>query len=359
MTGRTFHVDADDYYDGCFITCEITAKDYTGVFGGVTVWEDAEAIAVQSRIAGDDRYETAMRVADQMDNAGEFETIFVATGTNYADALSATALAAELEAPILLVNGAHEDEVINYIDENAAGYARTTIYVIGGTSAVSASFEDRLDKYAVNVERLAGANRYDTNIAILEEYQAETGNFTNVLVASGNNYPDALSAAATKQPVLLVADELTRNQRVYLQGLAGAAGLSNPNYIIIGGEVAVSDDVMDELSEKAYLYPGKTVTRIYGDDRYETNKLVMERFAADSIANAKHVYVASGADFADALTGGVLAAVNNSPLVLVSPNKTNYAADVVAKVADNNGYGGLIVIGGEKAVSNATVQKIA
>ena len=114
-----------------------------------------------------------------------------------------------------------------------------------------------------------------------------------------------------------------------------------------------------ELSEKAYLANNKTVTRTYGDDRYETNKFVMEKYAKTWIASAKHVYVASGADFADALTGGVLAAVNECPLVLVNPTETEYAHDIVEKVEGNTGYGGLIVIGGENAVSNATVQKIA
>ena len=366
MNVLTFTVEADNRYDGCFITCEISAKANTGVFDSVTVWENAEAIAVQARLAGDDRYATAMEVADQMKPAGGFQTIFVATGTNYADALSATALAAQMEAPILLVNGAHEADVINYINENSAGFASTTIYVIGGTSAVSQSFQDSLYKYAVNVERLSGDTRYDTNIEILKAYQEEKtvygdkvkGRLGEILVASGSNYPDALSAAATNMPVLLVGDELTKNQRVFLQSIAQY----NIDYTIIGGTVAVSADLMAELSEKAYTTSASIVTRIYGDDRYETNKMVMDAYMKGAYTNAtgaKHVYVACGTDFADALTGGVIAAVNDSPLVLVSPTKTNYAADVVAKIADNTGYGGLIVIGGENAVSNATVQKIA
>ena len=358
-------------YDGCTITCEITPKDGTGLFNKVIVWEDSEAIAVQSRLAGEDRFATAMEVADQMKPAGGFQTIFIATGTNYADALSATALAAQMEAPILLVNAAHEADVINYINENSAGYANTTIYVIGGTNAVSQSFQDSLYKYAVNVERLAGDTRYDTNIEILEAYletktvygDSVTGDLSEILVASGTNYPDALSAAATDKPVLLVGDELTKAQRVYLQGLKTVKVSANgPKYVIVGGTVAVSADLMAELSEKAYVASESQVSRIYGDDRYETNKMVMDKYmtaAYDNATGAKHVYVACGTDFADALTGGVIAAVNDSPLVLVSPNKTNYAADVVAKVADNNGYGGLIVVGGENAVSSATVQKIA
>ncbi len=357
----TWMIEASDKYDGCFITCEISAKANTGVFDTVTVWESAEAIAVQARVFGDDRYATAMEVADQMKPATGFTKFFIATGTDYADALSATALAAKENAPILLVNGEHEADVINYINENAAGFSKTTIYIVGGTSAVSASFEKELYKYAVDVERLAGDTRYDTNIKVLEAYDAVVNpvghtDMAKVLVASGTNFPDALSAASTGYPVLLVGNELTKAQRVYLQGLKADA---KPNYDVIGGTVAVSDDVKSELSEKAYLANNRTVTRTYGDDRYETNKFVMEKYAKTWIADAEHVYVASGADFADALTGGVLAAVNECPLVLVNPTETEYAHDIVEKVEGNAGYGGLIVIGGENAVSNATVQKIA
>ena len=357
----TFAVESDSRYDGCFITCEISAKANVGVFDSVTVWENAEAIAVQARVFGDDRYATAMEVADQMKPATGFTKFFIATGTDYADALSATALAAKENAPILLVNGEHEADVINYINENAAGFSKTTIYIVGGTSAVSASFEKELYKYAVDVERLAGDTRYDTNIKVLEAYDAvvkpaDHTDMAKVLVASGTNFPDALSAASTGYPVLLVGNELTKAQRVYLQGLKADA---KPNYDVIGGTVAVSDDVKSELSEKAYLANNRTVTRTYGDDRYETNKFVMEKYAKTWIASAEHVYVASGADFADALTGGVLAAVNGCPLVLVNPTETEYAHDIVEKVEGNTGYGGLIVIGGENAVSNATVQKIA
>ena len=363
-------INTNDAYNGCTITCEITPKDGTGLFNKVVVWEDSEAIAVQSRLAGDNRIETAMKVADQMKPAKGFNKIFIATASNYADALSATALAAQMDAPILLVNGNYEDEVVAYINANSAGYANTEIYVVGGTNAVSASFEKDLYKYAVNVERLSGDTRYDTNLAILAMYDdvvndADHSEMGEILVASGTNYPDALSAAATKKPVLLVGDELTKAQRDYLQQLKadGVNSYTGPNYTIIGGTVAVSADLMAELSEKAYVQvPDVQVTRVYGDDRYETNKMVMNKYmsaAYDDATGAKHVYVACGTDFADALTGGVIAAVNDSPLVLVSPTKTNYAADVVAKVADNNGYGGLIVIGGENAVSSATVQKIA
>ena len=361
----TWMIEASDKYDGCFITCEISAKANTGVFDTVTVWESAEAIAVQARVFGDDRYATAMEVADQMKPATGFTKFFIATGTDYADALSATALAAKENAPILLVNGEHEADVINYINENAAGFSKTTIYIVGGTSAVSASFEKELYKYAVDVERLAGDTRYDTNISILKEYDKATRNsFADLLVASGTNYPDALSASATGLPILLVGDEVTNAQKDYLQTLAPVGDGNVVNYLIskmtiIGGTAAVNSDVKAELSRPAYIKSADSVTRLWGDDRYETNRAVVNAYNTDKNTD-KYAFVAYGMDYADALTGGVLAAKEECSLVLVDDNHTGIASYIISTIAkDNANYGGLVIIGGENAVSNATAQKIA
>ena len=305
-----------------------------------------------------------------MKPAGGFTDIFVATGTDYADALSATSLAAKMGAPILLVNEYYEDAVKDYIDENAASYNNTTIYIVGGTGAVSQAFQDSVDKYAVNVERLAGADRYETNIAVLKAYDEEVApdnksDMREILVASGTDYPDALSASATGLPVLLVGDSLTKAQRDYLQDELVTHKAGNQvyyevtkGYTIVGGRAAVSDDVKAELSEKAYVSNPDLVTRLNGSNRYATNKAVMDKYV--TVKGDKYVFVASGNDFADALTGGVLAAQNGCALVLVNEYNTEFAKDIAEKVSANNAnYGGLVVVGGEGVVSNAIVQKIA
>ena len=190
---------APDKYDDCFITATVNAIKGTGVFGDVTWGEDAEALAVQQRLAGANRYETAMKVADQMKPTGGFENIFVATGESYADALSATALAKKLGAPILLVNQYYEETIKEYIDANAADY-NATVYIVGGEGVVSEEFAKSVDKYNVDVERIAGADRYATNLAILKAFADKNlgnGSMKNILVASGLDYADALSASAT------------------------------------------------------------------------------------------------------------------------------------------------------------------
>ncbi len=358
--GAAFGVS--DTYTGAYVTLTVTGNKESGIFGE-TVWgEDAESLAIQQRIAGDDRYDTAMKVADQMNDGTGFDTVFVATGTNYADALSVTALANKVDAPILLVNAEHEDEVAAYIKANLSSYD-AEVYIVGGTSVVSADFEKALKKFVVDVERIAGDDRYETNIEVLKAFVyneanggigAEKGTLSEVLVASGTGYADALSAASTGKPVLLVGgDALTKSQREFLYEIAQTK--ADRKYVVIGGRTAVSNDVKDEIASKPYTTAA--VDRIGGVNRYETNMMVMEKYVKNNAA--KYVFVASGMDYPDALTGGVLAAQNAAPLVLVNPSETDPASDIVDIVSANNGYAGLVVIGGENAVSNATVQKIA
>ena len=367
---RFFGVNTNGYYDGCVINAVVSAKKGSGVFDTVVWGADSEALAVQERLAGANRYETAMEVADQMKDSNGFENIFVATGETYADALSATALANELDAPILLVNQYYEEAVKAYIDANAADYD-ATVYIIGGTGAVSADFEASLKRYNVDVERLAGANRYDTNLAILRAYNEVTEvNWTegmrHMLVASGQDYADALSASATGLPILLVGDVLTPAQRDFLRNELVADFSTGTNYAvkdytIIGGTAAVSRNIQSELSGKSYIADADRVTRLGGDDRYETNRKVVNTLMKDNKASAKYVFVASGDNFPDALAGGVLAAQNGCPIVLVNQYNTAIAKTLVNSVekANPNGFGGLVVVGGEGVISNELVQKIA
>ncbi len=322
----------DNGYAGAYVTLTVTGNKESGIFGE-TVWgDDAESLAIQQRIAGDDRYDTAMKVADQMNDGTGFDTVFVATGTNYADALSVTALANKVDAPILLVNAEHEDEVAAYIKANLSSYD-AEVYIVGGTSVVSADFEKALKKFVVDVERIAGDDRYDTNIEVLKAFVyneanggigAEKGTLSEILVASGTGYADALSAASTGKPVLLVGgDALTKSQREFLYEIAQTK--ADRKYVVIGGRTAVSNDVKDEIASKPYTTAA--VDRIGGVNRYETNMMVMEKYVKNNAA--KYVFVASGMDYPDALTGGVLAAQNAAPLVLVNPSETDPASDIV------------------------------
>ncbi len=293
----------------------------------------------KSRVAGDDRFETAIKVADKLKSelgVVKFNNIVVANSDEFADALSATALAADKDAPILVVNKNNESTVKTYITNNLVKGGN--VYIIGGTAVVSESFEKSLTN--CKVTRLGGSDRYETNLEVLKTLGV-TG-ASDIMVASGLKYPDALSASATGNPVLLVGKTLTDNQKAYLATLGG-----NDDYYVIGGTAAVNATVMNQLNASKL----GTVTRLGGDTRYETGLAVAEEF----FTNARTVVIASGNDFPDGLTGGVLANAMNAPLMLVNQYNTDVAADYV----DDNSVRTVVAIGGTTVIPDATLNKVA
>lgn len=111
--------------------------------------------------------------------------------------------------------------------------------------------------------------------------------------------------------------------------------------MVVGGRVAVSSDVVKQVSD---LLPNSTVTRWYGDNRYETAAEIARRTPASS-----GVWVASGQNFPDALVGAAGAAHQGHPLVLTKPTSVpNSTWDVVTERSS------MVVPGGPAAVSERT-----
>ena len=311
----------------------------TGGSGGSGSGGTSVPSADSDRVAGANRFQTAINVANQLKKelgVVKFNNIVVANSDEFADALSATALASAKKAPILVVNENNETTVKNYITANLVKGGN--VYIIGGTAAVTERFEGSLT--ACKVTRLGGSDRYATNLAVLKALGV-TG-ASDIMVASGSLYPDALSASATGNPVLLVGKTLTDAQKDYLATLGG-----NDDYYVIGGTVAVNATVMNQLKASKL----GDVVRLEGINRFETGLAVAEEF----FLNAKTVVVASGDDFPDGLTGGVLANAMDAPMMLINQYNTTEAADFV----DDNNVKTVVAIGGTTAISNATLNKVA
>ena len=282
------------------------------------------------RISGTNRFETAFKVADEMRNAlnvKQFDAVIVASGTNFADALSGSYLAAVKNAPILLsFNEEYNNRAKTYIRSNLKEGG--TVYILGGTGAVPADMEEGLEGFTV--KRLAGDNRFDTNLAILEE--AGVGD-KPVLVCTGLSFADSLSASASELPILLVWNDLTEGQKALLESLGG----DNPLYVI-GGEGAVSAGMETQVA--AY----GEVKRIGGANRFETSVMIArEFFDAPTAAVLAYAW-----DFPDGLCGGPLAAVLDIPLILTMPD---YSAEAEAYAREINIQGGN-VLGGDPLIHN-------
>ena len=286
-----------------------------------------------TRVFGTDRYATAFKAADTLKaelGVQKFQNVIVASGTGFADALAGSYLAAVKNAPILLVRGANVNDVKNYIKANLASGG--TVYLLGGVNAVPQTMETGLDGF--KVKRLGGADRYTTNLLILQE--AGVGN-KDIIVCTGLNFADSLSASATGLPILLVKGGLTDTQKAFLKGTSGKK-------IIVGGTSAVSVAVENQL--KTY----GSVKRLAGNTRYDTSVLVAKEF----FKAPKSAVLAYAQNFPDGLSGGPLAYTLNAPLILTDSKKPTAAVTYATGAGIKSGY----VLGGTGLISDKVVKNI-
>ena len=295
------------------------------------------------RLFGKSRYETSMAIATQLkkENGNKaFTSVIIASGTSNADALSAAYLAKVKNAPILITAPSETTAIVNYIKANAASTAK--IYIVGGTGAVNADTEKKLKaiyKTTNQVVRLGGKTRFETNLLVLKE--AKVSN-QEILVASGMDYPDALSASAVGLPILLVSgNTLTAEQQTYLKSL------KSTKITIVGGNGAVSAGV--ESSIKA-LKKFATPTRLGGSNRYETSLMVANKY----FASAPTMAVAYGLNFPDGLCGGPLAMKYKCPLLLATSKDTTSAHTYAYTHKETN----TVTFGGTALVSDSAVKAI-
>lgn len=182
------------------------------------------------RYYGIDRYETAVKIADAV---GTNANIVVATGEDFADALSIAPIAASQLMPILLVP---KDIIPQSVKDYLQGKNISKTYVLGGSDEISnvvaAGFP--------NVNRIVGTNKYERNVNIINAF-SEKLNFSKICIATGENFPDALSgsvlAAKGLSPVVLVSSVPSKETRNFLNSKL----LQIRQNYIMGGVGAVSE----------------------------------------------------------------------------------------------------------------------
>jgi putative cell wall-binding protein len=292
------------------------------------------------RLAGPDRYRTAAAVSMDQWSPGVYG-LFVASGENFPDGLAAAAAAGARGIPLLLVR---RDSIPAEIAAELERLDPGWIWVIGGTSVVSLAVEQALAAYTSGeVERLWGADRYATAVAISERLFSAT---EEVFIATGTSFPDALvgSAAAgyLEAPLLLVKRDTIPS--VVVQDLER---LIPQKIIILGGTGVISSQV--EAALQAYA---PDVTRIGGVDRYDTAVKISE---ATFTFGSQRVYVVTGKNFPDALVACAAAGDWNSPVLLVPGTSL---PDPVATEVTRLDPDSAVVVGGTSAVSPAVEQAL-
>ncbi|MBN2909312.1 cell wall-binding repeat-containing protein [Polycladomyces sp. WAk] len=301
------------------------------------------------RLAGADRYEVSANISKELEQIGLYpDTIVIARGDLFTDALSGGPLAAQEAAPILLTSTSSLPGSIQ--SEIQRLHPRRAI-ILGGTGSVSTTVESQLKSMGVSeIERIAGSDRFAVSAAVAAKVASPYQD--TAIVASGLNFPDALSSSSLAgqlgMPILLVGtDKVPASITSFIQ--------SHPNikhFIIVGGPATVSDNVKNELSKYG------TVERISGANRYQVAinvaKYGMEHYDMDLTT----MVFARGDVFADALSGGPLAVFTGAPIMLTTSTKLE--SNVEAFLSEHRGETDqMYILGGYGSVSSTTEQQLS
>lgn len=249
------------------------------------------AQAAGNRIAGNDRYATSLAIAQTYFPSPD--TVFIATGKNFPDALAAGPLAAIEQAPILLVGDQLNGQQSAYLQ----GLGSPEITILGGTGVVSQTVESQLQQYG-SVDRIYGANRYETAAKLAAEF----GNVGRLYLATGTHFADALAggalAATQGMPIMLTGPGAEAT------AVAVAKQLGVTETVVLGGPGAIPDVALAGMPSPK---------RIYGANRYETASKIF-----DAQPGSK-AFLASGVNFPDALSIVPAAGLQQMPLLLAQP----------------------------------------
>lgn len=269
--------------------------------------------ATQVRVSGADRYQTATLLSAQAyPSPISGGTVYVSVGTEFADGLAAAPAAAQVDAPLLLVEPTRLPAVVR---TELQRLNPLSIVVVGGEGVVSADVYAALQAAVptAQLRRDFGADRYATareiaRAAFLGESTA--GGAPVVFLANGDGFPDALAASAAAGhlggPVLLVPSDATQLD-ADTRALISELGASR---IVIAGGTGV---VSAALASDAATVSGVTqVVRKGGSTRFITAALLNE-YAFDSPTAG---FIAYGFGFADALSAAAVAGAQGAPLAL-------------------------------------------
>lgn len=283
------------------------------------------AASTNDRIYGEGRVETALEIADAGWSSATTAILAPADQANLVDALAAAGLAGQEEAPILLTfkNSLNAD-----VKSKIQDLGVNKVYVVGAISDSVAEEVDAIEN--VSVEILKGSDRWATAKAI----NAKLSNPAGTFVVGYDAIPDALS----------VASYAAKNRFAIV--LAGVDGKLPSGQATVG--------------QKVYTVGGTKLvadisgaTRLAGDNRFETNKVVAEKL---NFSYSK-IYVANGnaQHLVDALSVAPLAAQNSAFVALT--NGTDVAAASVLN-QKMNASTQVIALGGTGVVSDSTKGKI-
>jgi putative cell wall-binding protein len=309
-----------------------------GVALGATASAASATPTTADRLAGADRFGTAASLRSVIDTypnwSGQggtdedsvYDVAYLVTGYNYPDGLAAGALAAKFGGSVYLT----ERDRVPAETAKWLSYARRVV-VVGGNESVGPNVWTWLRQNTkAELVSVAGIDRYDTARKLAATPFSRSGDFAapfatggTVVLATGENYPDALSggalAAKVGGPLLLTASgQLPVSTAEELSALAPS------KVIVVGGENSISRGVRSSV---AALVPKAAIEEISGVDRYDTADKIARAYFTPSWdakgtvvqAEAPVAYIATGTNYPDAIAASAAAGRLGAPLLLSAP----------------------------------------
>jgi hypothetical protein len=281
---------------------ELVCTNGTGAILSFTTSATGTPLPIQ--IYGTDAIGTSIAISQaEFPAGGSAGGVVLARDDFFSDALVGGPLAAAINGPLLLTQGAPESATIDA--RTLAEIQRVlpvggNVYILGGNLAINPNVDNTLRGLGYTVIREAGADLYATAVDVAETL----GNPTTIFEATGTNFYDALSAAPAaikENAAILLTDGPTESLETYVY-LVGHPG--DTRYAIGGPLEAAGADT--------------GATAVYGQDLFSTSAAVASTF----FPNATIFGLATWAEFPDALGGGVFMATGGrmGPLLLVYPN---------------------------------------
>ena len=300
-----------------------------------------DATPANARIEGADRYEAAVAMSKASFPSGTTApVVFVVTGSDYPDALSAGPAAVKQKGSLLLTPR-------EFLHPSTAAEIRRLnpqrIVVVGGEASVPPAVYSAISKLVpgATTTRIGGADRYEVSRSVATSFFTSAA---GVFVATGTNYPDALASGAAagrlSRPVLLVDGSTTAVDQPTRDAIASLRATSAT---IVGGPNSVS------TSYETSLRTIVTTDRKSGGDRI----MAAVNLNASIFSQSNEVYIATGFNFPDALAGSALAGKRSMPLYLVQGGcvPQSVLAEIVRLKATK-----VTVLGGPNSVSKTTEQ---
>jgi putative cell wall-binding protein len=264
------------------------------------------------RISAPDRYSESVAIAEKAYPDGA-DTVYLVTGTGYADALSAGPAAVKDHAPLLLTT---PDSLPQSIADEFSELDPDDVVIVGGQAAVSAGVESQVRALLpdADVERISGVDRFEVSRKVAQ--RAFPDGADAAYVATGLNFPDALSASGAGghngEPVVLVNGGATSVDPAVADLLTNTLKVKTVK--IAGGTASTSAGMQASIASL-----GISTQRLSGADRFAAS-LAINKDAydnADGDNPSDRVFLATGLNFPDALAGSVLAGAQGSPLLVV------------------------------------------